>query len=181
MYDRQTESWWQQFGGAGLVGRYAGARLTQLPARIVAWSELRAAHPRALVLDRDTGHSRPYGQNPYAGYDSVDSSPFFHTRNSTDTRLLPKERVVYVERGPESAVVPFSTLARRRVVRVRVGGHDLTVRAAGKAASALDDVAIADGRLVTAATVTENGRAVPFDEPFWFAVAAFRPDARIVR
>jgi hypothetical protein len=29
--------------------------------------------------------------------------------------------------------------------------------------------------------VLEDGRLVPFEEPFWFAVAAFRPDVRIVR
>ena len=33
MYDRGTESWWQQFSGVALVGHYAGARLRQLPAR----------------------------------------------------------------------------------------------------------------------------------------------------
>ncbi len=38
MYDRQTETWWQQFGGAGVVGRYAGVRLRRVPGRIVAWS-----------------------------------------------------------------------------------------------------------------------------------------------
>jgi hypothetical protein len=41
MYDRQTESWWQQFGGAGLVGHYAGARLRVLPSRIVSWKQFR--------------------------------------------------------------------------------------------------------------------------------------------
>jgi len=29
MYDRQTESWWQQFGGEGIVGRYTGTTLGQ--------------------------------------------------------------------------------------------------------------------------------------------------------
>jgi hypothetical protein len=29
--------------------------------------------------------------------------------------------------------------------------------------------------------VTERGRLVPFDEPFWFAVAAFRPGISIIR
>jgi hypothetical protein len=45
----------------------------------------------------------------------------------------------------------------------------------------LDSVEIAAGRDVGAAQVLERGRPVPFSEPFWFAVAAFRPDTRIVR
>src|SRR5207245_10426423 len=77
MYDRQTESWWQQFGGEALVGPYAGTRLRALPARIVSWHDFEHAHPRGLVLTRNTGFSRPYGQNPYTGYDDVSQPPFF--------------------------------------------------------------------------------------------------------
>ena len=47
MFDRQTESWWQQFGGQALVGRYAGARLRKLAARIVSWRESGRPAPRA--------------------------------------------------------------------------------------------------------------------------------------
>jgi hypothetical protein len=32
----------------------------------------------------------------------------------------------------------------------------------------------------SSATRTLDGRPVPFQEPFWFAVAAFRPDIEIV-
>jgi hypothetical protein len=40
---------------------------------------------------------------------------------------------------------------------------------------------MADGRDVGAAEVHDGERLVAFDEPFWFAVAAFRPNVRIVR
>jgi hypothetical protein len=175
MYDRQTESWWQQFGGEGVVGRYAGARLRQLPARIVSWQTFAKAHPGALVLSRDTGFSRPYGQNPYTGYDDVSSPPFFPVKGLSDTRLPPKERVVFIQRGRAAVAVPFSVLARERPVRVEVGGHRLVVRLVGKASSALDSSSIPAGRAVGTAEVRERGRLVPFSEPFWFAVAAFRP------
>jgi len=181
MYDRQTESWWQQFGGEALVGRYTGARLRPLPARIVAWRDFERRHPHGLVLTRDTGFSRPYGQNPYTGYDDVSSPPFFRTAHAGDHRLQPKERVVFLERRRDVAVVPFSVLRRKRVVRATVGGHRLLVRWRGGVASALDSGSIPRGRDVGAASVTENGKPVLFDEPFWFAVAAFRPHVRIVR
>ncbi len=180
MYDRQTESWWQQFGGEALVGDLTGAELKQLPSRIVAWAEFRRDHPGGRVLSRDTGHSRPYGQNPYYGYDTVDSSPFFPVRNADDDRLPPKERVVFVERGDEAVVVPFSTLREQKEVRVEVGGSSLVVRWRAGVASSLDQGEIAEGRDVGAAEVLEDGRLVAFDQPFWFAVAAFRPGVRIV-
>jgi hypothetical protein len=181
MYDRQTESWWQQFGGEGVVGRYTGEKLKQLPAQVVSWAEFRRMHPEGAVLSRETGHSRPYGENPYAGYDDVDSPPFFPARNSDDDRLPPKERVVYVERGREAVAIPFSVLRSRKELEVEVGGDTLTVRWRGGVASALDADEVAGGRDVGAADVLLNGRRVPFDQPFWFAVASFRPDIRIVR
>ena len=188
MYDRQTESWWQQFGGEAIVGRYTGVRLKTIPARIVAWEEFRRSHRAALVLDRPKAHPtsrnsdflRPYGHNPYQGYDDVDSPPLFATANAEDGRLPPKERVVYVERGGDAVAVPFTVLEERRVVRVELGGRRLVVRWRGGVASALDTGDIRDGREVGAAEVSENGRPVPFSEPFWFAVAAFRPDVRVV-
>ena len=181
MYDRQTESWWQQFGGDALVGRLTGARLRQLPARIVAWNDFAERHPDGRVLSRDTGFQRPYGENPYEGYDDVEEPPRFEVDNGDDDRLPPKERVVFVERGDDAVAVPFSALARRNLIRVTVGGRTLDVRWTGTLASALDAPVISDGRAVGAVDVTENGRRVAFDQPFWFAVAAFRPDVRIVR
>jgi len=180
MYDKQTESWWQQFGGRALVGELTGRKLDQLPARIVAWSEFRREHPDGTVLSRETGHDRPYGQNPYFGYDDVDSPPFFPTANSRDDRLLPKERVVFVERAGEAVAVPFSTLRKRRTVPIEVGGRRLVVRWRRGVKSPLDGGDVADGRDVGTAEVLEDGRLVPFDQPFWFAVAAFRPDVRIL-
>jgi len=181
MYDRQTESWWQQFGGDGVVGRYAGTRLRTLPARIVAWRSFRAQHPDGFVLSRNTGYSRPYGENPYAGYDDVSSPPFFPTRNAGDKRLPPKERVVFLERGGSAVAIPFSTLAKKRQVEVTLAGHRFEVRWQGGVSSALDSGEIASGRDVGAAQVFEQGRPTTFSEPFWFAVAAFRPHVQIVR
>jgi hypothetical protein len=181
MYDRQTESWWQQFGGEALVGRFTGRRLRHLPARIVSWREFTLAHPDGRALSRDTGHSRPYGQNPYAGYDDVDSPPFFPTKNIEDERLPPKERVVYIKHGDDSVAVPFSTLRRRGQITVEVDGRELVVRWRGGVASSLDEGAIEAGRDVGAAEVRRRGILVAFDEPFWFVVAAFDPGVRIVR
>jgi hypothetical protein len=180
MYDRQTESWWQQFGGEALVGELAGKELRQLPARMVSWREFRSMHASALVLNRDTGFGRDYGTNPYAGYDDVASPPIFAARNEDDDRLPPKERVVYVEVGNQAFAVPFPTLVDKRTIEVEAEEGRLVVRWRSGVASALDSGAIAEGRDVGSASVLLDGEPVPFSEPFWFAVAAFRPDIEIV-
>jgi Protein of unknown function (DUF3179) len=180
MYDRQTESWWQQFGGEALVGHYTGTRLRQLPARIVPWRQFEREHPHGLVLTRRTGFSRPYGENPYTGYDDVSSPPFFPAAHGDDRRLPPKERVVFIARGADAVAVPFSILQVKKLVPLTVDGHRLAVRWRGGVASALNSGYVASGRDVGAASVTEDGKPVLFDEPFWFAVAAFRPHVRLV-
>jgi hypothetical protein len=180
MYDRQTESWWQQFGGEALVGKLAGKELRQLPARIVSWRVFRDTHPSGLVLNRDTGHVRDYGSNPYAGYDDVASPPIFAARNEDDDRLPPKERVVYVEVGKQAFAVPFPALVAKRTVEVDTAEGELVVSWKPGVASVLDSGAISEGRDVGSASVRLEGEPVPFTEPFWFAVAAFRPDIEIV-
>lgn len=181
MYDRQTETWWQQFGGRGLVGELAGERLEPLPARLISWEAFSRKHPDGRVLSTDTGHSRPYGANPYVGYDEASSGPIFPAAGRDDDRLQPKERVVFVERGEEAAVVPLSALEGGREVELELAGESLTVRAVGQAASALDRPSIPRGASVLSVEVLAGGELVAHDTPFWFAVAAFRPDAAIVR
>ena len=83
--------------------------------------------------------------------------------------------------GGDAVAIPFSTLVRKRTVRFEISGEPTIVRWKPKVASALDKESIPHGRDVGAATVEIGGKPVPFSEPFWFAVAAFRPDTRIVR
>lgn len=181
MFDRETESWWQQFGGTALVGQYAGARLRRLPTRIVSWREFLQAHPDGLVLLRPRARDPRYGINPYPYYDAPSSRPTFLYANAGDRRLPPKERVVLIERRGDAVAVPLSVLRRKEAVRVRVGGRAVVIRRVGWTASPLHEVGIARGRRLPVVGVVGNGRPVPFDTPFWFSVAAFRPNVRLVR
>ena len=151
MYDRQTESWWQEFGGEGVIGEYAGRKLEQLYLPIVSWQDFKDAYPDGQALSRpDSG--RAYGQNPYAGYDRPGSEPFLF-RGETDPRLPAVERVVAVERGNDAWAVSFTTLAQERVVSASVAGEDIVVFWTPGTASALDSGSIASGRDVGTAGI----------------------------
>jgi hypothetical protein len=181
-FDRQTETWWQQFGGEGIIGELAGELLTQVPAAVVAWEDFAAKNPTAEVLSQNTGFSRPYGRNPYVGYDSIDQPPFFPVENLDDNRLPPKERVVLLDRPSGTVAVAFSALAAAGTIEVEVDGELLTVEFVPGVSTALGSESIPDGEDRGSARVTdENGSLVAFDTPFWFAVAAFRPDATIIQ
>lgn len=123
MFDRETESWWQQFGGMALVGQYAGARLRRLPARIASWREFLQAHPDRLVLLRPRPRDPRYRINPYPYYDAPWSRPTFLYTNAGDRRLPPKERGLLIEAGGDAVAVPLSVLRGKEAVCVRVGGR----------------------------------------------------------
>lgn len=156
MYDRQTESWWQQATGEAVIGEFVGQRLEFLPAPIISWAEARETYPNALVLSRDTGFRRSYGQNPYAGYDNVNSSPFLYAGPSTPEELPPMARVTTVELNGEAVAYPNEVLEEVRVANDTVGGVEIAVFWQEGLASALDSNAIAAGRDVGANGVFER-------------------------
>lgn len=160
MYDRNTESLWQQSSGRAIIGRMVGARLTYLPASVVSIGQLRSAYPDALILSRETGWPRSYGQNPYRGYDNpTDGGPygFFFDRDSVDPRLPPAERVVAIE-GPSGAAKAYSWsyLQGEPVVHDNFDGIDLVVFWTPGARSALDASVISEAREVGATAVFET-------------------------
>jgi Protein of unknown function (DUF3179) len=221
MWDRQTESWWQQLTGAAVVGELTGARLQVLESQTLSFADFRKRFPGGEVLSRQTGFQRDYGRNPYERYDEPDEQPFLLERDA-DRRLPPKERVLSFIRGDRAVVVPFSSLERRPVVQLDVDGEPVLVLFKHGVRSSLDAGVIAESRDVGTATAfdrrvdrralsfapdgagrfrdRETGstwditgtasagplsgrrlRPVRHDVQFWFAVAAFLPDAKIVR
>jgi hypothetical protein len=152
MWDRQTESWWQQMTGEAIVGELTGRRLTMLPATIIAWAEFVQQYPRGQVLSRETGFRRDYGRNPYLGYDRIDQSPFLFS-GPIDGRLPPMERVVAVSVGGEDVAYPFTLLRERGVVEDQIGGQPVVIFFQPGTASALDRAAIVEGRDAGAAAV----------------------------
>ena len=168
MYDRTTESLWQQFTGEGIVGDLTGEQLTFLPSSLISYADFRAAYPEGVVLSRDTGFNRSYGRNPYEGYDSIGSTPFLF-RGPADGRLEAVERVVTVslnEAGVDVAY-PLSILAEAGVINDSQGGQDLVVFHTDGTSSALGAGVIAEAEDVGATGVFDpnlNGQKLTFSK-----------------
>ncbi len=152
MYDRQTESLWSQIESRSIAGVLAGKTLDTIPVQTVAWEQWRSQFPAGSVLSRDTGHTRDYGSNPYAGYDNPDGTPFLFS-GEPDPRLEPMTRVLGVERGGESVAVVLEELTSIGVTRLTVGDEPLTAWAVPGLASPLDAGTVADGYSVGATGV----------------------------
>ena len=127
MWDRQTQSWWQQITGEAIVGELTGSRLTFIPAPLVSWDEFRQAYPDGEVLSRDTGYFRRYDGPPYLGYDDLFGRPYLLYTGDFDARVLPMERVVGLSVGDQDVAYPFLLLQRHPVINDTVNGKELVI------------------------------------------------------
>ena len=151
MWDRQTESWWQQFSGTAIVGEMLGTELKRIPSSIVSMDSFTKAYPNGMVLTRDTGFDRPYGRNPYSGYDDINQRPFLFDRR-VDERLPAMERVLSVTVDGANRIYPFTDLKSQKLVNDRFAGQPLVVFATGELLSVLDTSSISKARTVVEAT-----------------------------
>ncbi len=173
MYDRQTESWWQQFVGEAIVGEMTGTQLSMLPVRVEAFERFRARHPDGQVQLRPGGFRRNYGGNPYRGYDSS-SRPFLY-RGEFPEGIAALAYVVAVD---DEA---WSLDLLRDEGRIEAG--DLVITWEPGMNSVLDQRAIAAGRDIGNVTVQRRvGDTLVdavHDMTFAFAFNAFHPDGTI--
>ncbi|MEM6310516.1 MAG: DUF3179 domain-containing protein [Pseudomonadota bacterium] len=169
MYDRETQSWWQQAVGEGIVGEMTGVTLTALPSWMESWAEYSARNPDGLVMAQPS-FGRQYGRNPYRGYDSS-ARPFLYNGENPPHGIHPLVRVVRVG----DRAWPLTRLAQEQ--KIVEDGVVLTWRAGQ--ASALDTGRIAQGRDVGSVRVkNRTGQDLPHDVMFAFAYHAFWPEGR---
>ena len=153
MYDRQTETWWQQATGEAVAGKFTGRQLVFSSASIIAWETFKSTYPGGTVLSRDTGYKRDYGRNPYVGYDDVNQSPFLYTGPATPGRLPPMARVVTVALNGAAVAYPYSVLQHVGVVNDNVADAAIAVFWSPGTVSPLDAGSVAGGRDIGTAGV----------------------------
>jgi hypothetical protein len=172
MYDRATKSLWPQALGQAVTGALTGRQLERVATQIVAFIDFRAAFPGDRVLSRDTGHQRPYGQNPYPLYDRDGGQPFLFDERP-DGRLPAVARVLGLSASGRHLAVPYSRLAGRAqrgvtAANLELAGAPLLVVWRSGATSALDRRSIAASREVGAAAAFSRrveGRTLTFHAP----------------
>jgi len=175
MYDRQTESWWQQFSGEAIVGELTGQTLKMVPSRMEAFGLAKERVPDAQVLVAHSTFSRPYGSNPYVGYDTS-VRPFLFA-GDLPPDIDPMVRVVVVDGKAWS--LPY--LKKRG----RVEDDDLVLTWTAGQNSALDTRFIYKGRDVGNVTVQRKSDSGLNDAvhhvTFAFVFHAFHPEGRLFK
>ncbi|MCZ6605498.1 MAG: DUF3179 domain-containing protein [Alphaproteobacteria bacterium] len=183
MWDRQTESWWQQFLGEGIVGEMTGVQLTMLPVRVESFARFVERYPQGTVNVGSTsfgGFNVAYLRNPYVGYDQAEKDPASQDRPFLFFGDLPEEvaPLTYVVAVGEEA---WTIDALRDAKRVEHNGLVLTWEPGQN--SVMDAGLIREGHDLGNVTVQrkEGGTMtdVVHDVTFAFAFNAFRPDGVI--
>ena len=168
LYDRATESLWSQIMSEAISGERVGTKLTMLPVSHTTWRDWLAKHPDTLVLSEDTGYSRDYQRDPYAGYEKSRRT-FFAVNNAAPDYYHPKEVVLGLGIDGAYKAYPFVELDKQGKSRFSdtINGNRFSF--------AWDST----NRSIT---VTDSaGQQVAGIQGFWFAWFAFHPDTEVYK
>lgn len=153
MWDRQTESWWQQFTGEALVGSLSGAQLTIVPSKLISLREFFENYPEGYVLSTETGQIMEYGSNPYADYDALENNQPRLYKGEVDQRLPAMERVVDVHVKGKYKIYPLTEISKLEVINDTFNGDKVVIFYTSKTVSVLDKSNISQSKEVGSVTV----------------------------
>jgi len=170
MYDRETNSLWQQVGGEAIAGDQLGNTLVPFQVDTVLWSDWKELHPDTEVLAQESGFVKTsrrinYEGNPYGNYDN-EHQRFLFPQEATDDRLPNKAIVWGIVVNGEAKAYSDEALAREGTVKDTVGGENLTVTR-----NNAGQVRI----------TSEAGEEIVPDRSMWFAWFAFNKDTELFR
>ena len=174
MYDRQTESWWQQYTGEGIIGTHAGRKLDVLASRLESWMSFAIVIPTAQYWCR---HSPAAGLTVPIPMPAMIPAAFPSSMKAKFLRGLRRWRVL-----SSSKVRPGRWHCCGK--RAAITSGDLVLNWMPGQRSALDRRDITAGRMVgtvTAQRQTDDGLVdIPYDVTFAFVFHAFTPEGKII-
>jgi hypothetical protein len=165
MYDRKTDTLWDQVTGWAIIGELTGMRLKQVPIDTVTWGDWKKLYPDTKVLSRETGFIRSYGRTPYGDYDTS-RSIYFPVENE-DLSLHPKEVIFGVEINGKFKAYTEEDLKKVRKIEDKFNGVNLVVERS-------------DAGIITVKNKNTNENIIPV-RSFWFAWFAFHPETELYK
>lgn len=126
LFDWATQSSWSQILGVSIEGMMAGKRLERIQAVWATWRGVKIRYAgKAEVLSRSTGHSRPYGRDPYGSYVTAgnyyDNLKIGYPLSAYDNRLAPKTRILGIEHESVFGAVQVDAVVEKRALNFVMG------------------------------------------------------------
>lgn len=166
LYDRQTESLWSQILAKAITGPMKGTKLEIVQLTHTTWRDWLQRYPTTLALSTETGFSRDYSKEPYAGYEQ--SGRLWFPVNFRAMGYHPKERIIGVEINGKFKAYPFTELSKTSgEIKDSVNGKKLFIRF--------------DSHNQTGTVFDESGKEQRSITTFWFAWYAFHEDTDVYR
>ena len=165
MYDRKTDTLWDQINGRAIIGELTGTRLKQVPIDTVTWSDWKKQYPDTKVLSRETGFIRSYGRSPYGDYDTS-KSIYFPVENE-DLSLHPKEVIFGIEINGKYKAYREEDLKKLKKIEDTFNDINLIIERS-------------EAEIIKVKNKDTNESIIPV-RSFWFAWFAFHPDTELYK
>lgn len=156
MYDRQTETWWEQLMGEAIVGELAGTELKMMRALIISAKDYFDRFPDGLILspsDLKTITKR-HNHKPFYHMDhdkrNIDSS--YYLPEKVDPRLPPLERVLDIHVEGHTKIYPFEEIAKKQVINDVFDNMNFVIFYHGETVSVLDEDKLSKSKKTGSAT-----------------------------
>ena len=128
MYDRETNSLWNQFTGQPVVGELVSSEieLKVRPVAITTWKKWLDRNPDTRVLSLETGYSRDYRPGrPYASY--FKSPDLMFPALVNDDRLAAKDYVFALRLENEEKAWSLGLFEHQPVLNDTIGARDIVL------------------------------------------------------
>jgi hypothetical protein len=128
MFDRQTNSLWNQFTGRPVIGRLAdsGIELKQRPVVITGWGDWKRANPDTRILSLETGFRRDYGSG-IVYQDYFASADLMFPAVSDESRLEQKDYIFGIRQFGGAKAWPLDAFRRRPLINDAVAGFPVVL------------------------------------------------------
>jgi len=162
LYDRATETLWDQIEAKGIVGTMTDERLELVPVSMSRWGKWRDRHPDTLVLSTETGFAYDYTEDRFADY--RDSTRLFMPVSATDERVHAKTVVFGFDLASGAVAYAESVLEADGSYRHDLNGEqtEITLHDDGSVTMLRGDQTLYPTRL------------------FWFAWYTFHPGTDLI-
>ena len=162
MYDRQTESLWQQITGEAFAGKSRGSKLKTLPLSMISWENWRQQYPDSEVLTVQDIQSDRYMKDAYGDY--AESESLYMPVSSSDARLHPKKVIYGMEIGERALAVDGEWLIQEGSWSDDYGDKKLLLNMDqnGEVSASLDEEQVTVHRM------------------YWFAWYSFHPHTALI-
>ncbi|PIY81813.1 hypothetical protein COY00_02260 [Candidatus Pacearchaeota archaeon CG_4_10_14_0_2_um_filter_35_33] len=163
MYDKETDTYWQQIDGKAIVGTLTGQELKEISIDTVVWRDWKKTHKNSEVLSKDTGFSRQYGKDPYGNY--YEDSFLLFDVDSQDDRIHPKTVVFGIEVNGIYKAYRENDLIAEKIINDKIGGINVRIEREDEG--------------VVKITNLNTGEEIVKERDFWFAWYAFHPETKL--